>query len=113
ARYGLGLERLVMFGRDQAWIGLDPSRLDPEVVVAAAKAHPAHLLDAQPAPLGAVERRQVLQVDDPVGQALELEVGLRTGPVVEEQDRASPAGEELLQRQDLAAVAQGIAGQEP
>ena len=82
-------------------------------MVAAAEGHAAQLLDPQAAPLRAVLGRELLEVDDAVGEALQLQVGRVGGAVVEEDDRAAAAGEELLQGQDLAPVAQRVAGQQP
>ena len=45
--------------------------------------------------------------------ALQLQVVLGRRAVVEQQHGAVAAGEELLEREDLAAVAQRVAGQQP
>jgi hypothetical protein len=47
-----------------------------------------------------------------MGDALDLQVVLRGHHVVEQQHRALPAGEELLERQELPPVAQRAGGQE-
>lgn len=46
-----------------------------------------------------------------MGDAFELQVLRAGGAVVEEKDGAMPAGEELFELKDLAAVAQGRVGQ--
>jgi hypothetical protein len=57
-------------------------------VVAAAEAQPAQLAHLQPAPLGAVVLRDVLERDDAVGEALQLQVALGGRLVVEHQHGA-------------------------
>ena len=54
------------------------------------------LEDPQPSTLGAVTRRELLQLDYAVGDALELDIGSLGGSVVEEKHRAALADEELL-----------------
>ena len=64
----------------------------------------AELHDSQPPPLGAVLGIELLQQHDPVGDALHLEVPVGGGQIVEQHDRAVPAGEKLLERQNLPAM---------
>ncbi len=109
---GLG-ERHHMFGGDQAGVHLQAAAHYSVIVVAAAELLAAELDDDQPAPGGAVVGVVLLQADDGVGDALHLQVVLHGGHVVEQQHGALAAGEELLERQDLAPVAQGAAGQQP
>ena len=85
-----------------------PAGDDPEVVVPASKVETAELGDPQPSPLGAERGGELLEPDDTMRDAVQLEiVGLR-GPVIEEQHGAPPPDEELLQGQDLPAVAQRV-----
>ena len=74
---------------------------------------PRILHDAHPAARAAVVERQLLEQDDAVRQALQLQVAAARGEVVEQQHRAVAAGEELLERENLAAVAQRLARQQP
>ena len=83
------------------------------VVIAAAELHAAVLDDAQPPALGAVLGIQLLEQDDAVRDALHLQVVVGRRHVVEQQHRALARREELLQRQNLAAIAQRVAGQQP
>src|SRR5213082_2974429 len=64
-------------------------------------------------PLGAVERRELLQRNDSMGQALELEIARLAGAIVGHQYGGPARGEMLLERQELAPVAQRALGQEP
>ena len=106
-------EGFVVLGRDQARIDLQPARLDGEVVIAAAEVDAAHLDHAKPAALGAVIKGHLLQGDDAVGDAVQLQVVHLGRQIVEQHHGAAPAGEEVLQRQDLPAVAQRVLGQQP
>ena len=90
-----------------------PPRANREVVITAAKRHAAQLADAQPAPLGAVLIRELLEHDDAVRDALQLIVFRPAGAIVEHQDRAVAAGEILLQRENLPAIAQRILRDQP
>ena len=99
--------------RDQTREHTNAAALDAEVVVAAADIHAAHLDDPQPPPLGAVERRELLQRNDSMGQALELEIARLAGAIVGHQYGGPARGEMLLERQELAPVAQRALGQEP
>ena len=84
----------------------DAAATDREVVVAAAEVAAAQLDDLQlPARL-AVRRRLLLERDHAVGDALQLQVRALGGAVVEQEHRAVAADEELLEREDLAPVAQ-------
>ena len=103
----------VVLGGDEPREDVEPARLDDEVVVAAPVLLAPELRDPQPPPLGAVLGRELLQAHDAVGDALELQV-LRLGrQVVEQEHRAFPADEELLQGEDLPAVAERVLGQQP
>ncbi len=68
----------------------------------------AHLDDAQAPPLGAEILRALLQADDAVRDAVQLKVARIGRLVVEQQHGARAVREEVLQREDLAPVAQRI-----
>ena len=93
----------------------DPPALDDEVVVAAAVVDAAQLRDPQaPALAPRTRASQLLQAHDPVGEALQLQVRPSAdGQVVEQEHRAAPADEVLLERQDLPAVAERALGEQP
>jgi hypothetical protein len=63
---------------------LRPSGSDHEIVVAAAKALPAALDDAQPAPLAAVNRRELVEMNDAVRNAVDGPIGGFRRQVVEQ-----------------------------
>src|SRR5215471_9949030 len=67
---------------------------DREVVEASANRHRPHLEHAKAASLGAVERSELLEAQDAVSDALELQV--RRSRVVQEEDGALSPGEEVL-----------------
>ncbi|KAF1854886.1 hypothetical protein Lal_00009772 [Lupinus albus] len=110
-RAHLGREVARVFGRHQAREHGDPARLQDVVVVAAAEADAAHLDDVHAAALLAEFLGDLVEADDPVRDAVQVLVRC-AGLVVEQEDGAAARGEELLQRQDLAAVAQRILRQQ-
>ena len=98
----------MVLGRDQAREDRDAAGIEDEVVIAAAELDAAHLHDAQPSALGTELARRLLQRDHAVGDAVELHVA---GSEVRSSSSSTVqlrAGEELLQRQDLAAIAQRV-----
>ena len=79
---------------------------DGEVVVAALEGRSAVLGHLQAPALRAVLGRQLLEQQHAVGDALDLQVLLGGGAVVEQQHRAAATREDLLERQDLPAKTQ-------
>ena len=102
-----------MLGRDQAREHPQPALHDRVVVVAAAELDPAVLQHLQAPTLRAVLRLRLLEQQHAVRDAAHLQVLLGRGHVVEQQHGALAVHEELLERQDLAPVAQRVAGQQP
>ena len=95
--------------RDQAREDRQAAPGNGEVVITAAIFAAAKLGDPQAPAFGAGLRRHRFQVEDALGDALQLTVFLvGRGLVVEEQGRAFAALEKALQGQDFAAVAQGV-----
>ena len=80
---------------------------------AAAVKDPPHLDDTELPPLGPVVERQLLQQQYAVRQTTQLVVGVLPGAVVEQQDGGAMVGEEMLEAEDLATVAQRIPRQQP
>ena len=103
----------MVLGGHQAGEHAQAAGRDAEVVVPAAERPRPHLVHAQAAALRAVFGRQLLEVEHAVGEALQLDVARLRGAVVQQEHRAVAAGEELLEGQDLAAVAQRITRQQP
>ena len=68
-------------------------------MVSAAKVEAAELGDAQPPSLGAELGGELLQPDDTMLDAVQLEVALLRRAIVEKPHGALPAAEELLQGQ--------------
>ena len=85
------LRSAAVLGGDQPRKHLEPAAADDVVVVAAAELHAAVLDDAQPPPLRAVFRVQLLEQHHAVRDALHLQVVLGRGQVVEQQHRAVAA----------------------
>ena len=106
-------EALALLGRDQAREHLHAAGADDEVVVAAAKRLAAALGDAQPPPLGAVDRRKLLELDDAVGDAVHRAVVGFAGQVVEHDHGRVMLGEIMFEREDLPPVAQRALRQQP
>jgi hypothetical protein len=92
---------------------LQAAASDRHVVHAAQEVAAAELDDLQVPQRRAVRRRALVQRDHAVRDALQLQVGPFGGAVVQQQHRAAAADEELLERQDLAAVAQRALRQQP
>lgn len=83
---------------------VNPASRNREVVIATPESLPAVLYDPQAAAFGAVIRRQFLQPDDSVGDAVDRLVRRVRRKVVEHQDRSGVPREEVLESQDLTAV---------
>jgi hypothetical protein len=96
----------MMIRGDEARENVETTLLDREIMVAAAKLDAAHLDDPHAAALGAEVDRKLLQQHNPMGNRMELQVVLLRRQIVEKNDGTLPAGEEVLQRQDLAPVTQ-------
>ena len=103
----------VVFPRDEPREDFQPALLDDEVVVAAAVLLAPELYDAQPPPFGAVLGRELLEAHDAVGDTLELQI-LRLGrQIIDQEHRAFPVDEVLLEGQDLSPVAERVLGEQP
>ncbi len=102
-----------MLGRHQARKHLNAAGRDVEVVIAAAKALAAAFGDAQPAPLGTVIGRELVQMDHAVRDGVDRAVGALGGEVVERDHGRFVAGEVVLQAENLPAVAQRALRQQP
>ncbi len=104
-----------MLGGDQAGEHLQAAGLDDEVVIAADEIDPAQLLHLQAPARRAEIEGEALKRDDAVAEAVQMRVPLAlvAGEVVDQPDGGVAAGEELLQRQHLAPVAQRVLGQQP
>ena len=97
---------LAMLRRDHAGEHPHAAGDDPEVVVPASKVEAAELGDPEPSPPGAELGGELLEPDDTMRDAVQLEIAAVRGAVIEEQHGAPPADEELLQGQDLPPVAE-------
>ena len=95
-----------MVGGNQPGEHRDAARFDVEVVIAAAKALAAAFHHAKPAPFAAIDRRQLVEVDDAMRNAVNRAVGALGGEIVEHDDRGVMLSEIMLQRQNLPPVAQ-------
>ena len=96
-----------VLGRDQPREDHDPAAFDDEVVIAAAEVDAAQL--RRPAGGGAAPRRagtSCSSVITPCARLCSCRSRSRAGAVVEQQHGAVAAGEVLLERQDLPAIAQ-------
>ena len=103
----------LVFGGDEAGEDLDPAPPDGVVVEARPEVAAPHLDDLEPPPHSPVIGRVPLHADDAVGDAVQVRVAHVAGLVVDEQDRAVASGEELLEGEDLAAVAERVLRQQP
>src|SRR5262245_22149372 len=90
----------------------DEATLTDDVVVeATAELDAAIFDDAESPAVGAILGIELLEHQDAMGDALHLQVMIGAGHVVEQEHGAGQAGEELLQREDLASIAERAAGQ--
>src|SRR6476661_129401 len=96
-------------GARDARVDGEATRADAEVVVAALEAAAAQLRHLQPAPLGTVLERHVLELDDTVREAVQLEIAFGRRLVVEQEHGTVARREELLEREDLPPEAERIA----
>ena len=96
----------VVFRRDKARKDIHATRLDDEIVPAAPEARAAILHDAHAAAIRTVVRNQFLQPDHTVDDAVHGLVQRVGCQVVQHQHGGAVLGEEMLQSEDLAPVAQ-------
>jgi hypothetical protein len=103
----------VVFGGDEAWEDAEAAGFDAEVVVAVVEADAAEFDDGEAAAFEAEVRKGLFEMDHAVDEGVGLEVAdLGGGGGVEEEDGASAADEEAFECEELAAVAEGIAGKQ-
>src|SRR5689334_21695694 len=102
-------EDLPVLARNQAREHLDAALTDDVVVIAAAKRDAAAFHHHQAPPLRAVLGVELLQTYHTVSDALHLQIVVGAGHVVEQHHRAVAADEELLEREDLPAIAKRVA----
>ncbi len=95
-----------MLGRNQARKHLHAAMSDGEVMIAAAKTLAATFCDTQPPAIGAVSRRELIEVDHTMGDAVNGTVGAFGREIVQRDDGGFVPREIVLQGQDLTAVAQ-------
>src|SRR4051812_44481057 len=95
-----------MIGCHQTREERNPAFADHEIMEAPAEAASAHLVHTQAAAFCAVRLRKLLQADDAMGEAVQTIIVSLLGQVVEQQHRAAALGEEMLESNDLPAVAQ-------
>src|SRR3982751_2556285 len=106
AREGLLPKGPVMLGGDQAGKDLQATTPDHEVMVAAPEVHASHLDDPNAPPLRPVSGSKLLEMDDGVAETVQVQVVLMGRQVVEQQYGRVVEQEKVLEREDLAAVAQ-------
>ena len=109
----VAVEVRLVLRRDQAREDVHAARLDHHVVKAAAELLAAIFDHPHPPPLGAVIGRELLQPDDPVGDAVHGLVVHFGGEVVEHDDGAAVAREIMLERQHLAPIAKRALREQP
>ena len=91
----------------------DAARADDEVMIAAAERLAAAFDDPQPPPLGAVNRRELIEMDHAVRDAVHGAVVGLGGQVVEHEHGGIVLREIMLQREDLPPIAQRALRQQP
>ena len=104
--------RVPRAGRDEPRKDDEAAGRDDEIVKPALELTPRSLTSRKRAPLRAVLRRKLLERDDAVREAPQLKIAVFRRAVVEQQHGAVAPGEELLQAENLPAVAQRLARQQ-
>src|SRR5688572_17210462 len=94
----------MVIGRNETRKNASPSRPDDKIVIAAAYLDASHLDDPKPAALGSVEGSKLLQADDGMADAVQIEIVVLGRHVVEQKDGRVVEQEETLECQDLSAV---------
>jgi hypothetical protein len=111
ARRRLADLRDAIVGGDQTRKNVQPAFSDQEIVVAADECDAAQLLNLEPSPNRAEVQRHAFERDDAVTEAVQpgvvVAVGER-GEVVDEKNGRVAACEELLEREDLSTIPQGV-----
>src|SRR6185369_665478 len=90
---------------DQTWKDVEAAAADGEIVEAAAVGLAAIFDHPQPAAVGAIGWRELLEAQNAMGNRVHGLVQRLGGEVVEHQHGRAVAGEIVLQHQDLAAIA--------
>ena len=104
---------LPVLGCHQSWKHFHACLRDHEVMIAGAEALAATLDDAQAAPFASINRSELVEMDDAVRNAVNGLIGGLGGEIVKHDHGGVVLGEVVLEREDLAAVAQGALGQKP
>src|SRR5581483_5462565 len=104
---------VAVLGGHQARIDAEPAGLNRVIMKTAAEPQTAHFDHSKTAALAAIFTRQVLQRNDAMRNAGDVQVPLSGRPVFQKQDRAVTIRKKLLERQNLPAIAKRIARQEP
>ena len=107
-------EIAMMIGGDQAGEDIHAALADHHVMIAGGEVYAAQFLHLHAPARRAKVQRQPFQRDDAMAQAVQMGVARvgRSGHVVDQDDGAVPAGEELLQGQNLTTIAQRILRQQ-
>jgi hypothetical protein len=95
-----------MLGGHQAGKNLHPALVYDEVMIAAAKRLAPALDDPHTASLPAIDRRELIEVNDAVRDTVDGTVGRLGGEIVEQDDRRIVACKIVLEGEHLTAVAQ-------
>ena len=113
ARHRVAFEVAAIFRRHQPRKHVETAGGDGDIVIAAAKLHAAIFDDAGAPPLRAVGRRQFLQPQHAMRDAVHGLVGDIGGQVVEQHHGGVELGEVMLDRENLPPVAQRALRQQP
>src|SRR4051794_21262269 len=81
-------------------------------MISAAKLHAPHLDNAEALAFGAVFKRELLQRDDTVCDAVQLQIVITRRKVVEQHHRAAPPREKVLKSKNLPPIAQRVLRQQ-
>src|ERR1700749_26022 len=95
-----------MLGGDKTRVHHDPTRLDREIVIAAAKILAAAFGDSKAPALTAIGRSELVEMDDAVRDAMDCAIDAFRGHVIEQYDGRLVQREIMLEREDLPAIAQ-------
>ena len=93
-----------MLGGDKPGKDLDASRFNDEIVIATPKADTAHFFDAETTSFCTIVKRQLLQDNDAMRDAVQLNITLLRRKIIQQENGAAATGEEVFQCQNLTPI---------
>src|SRR5919206_4604058 len=102
-----------MLGGNEPRENIDAPRSDREIMITAAERNATHLLHPQPSAFCAIFESKLLQKNYPMRNRVQMHVAAVSRQIVQQEHGAVSSRKEMLQRQDLPAIAQRVLRQQP